>query len=289
MSYVGKILVIVQLVLSLLFMAFAGAVFAVHQNWRAKTEAVQKTLDQTQKSLEATQGELTLAKRDFETRLSEAEQKANTFQAKNTSMIAELAALKAQKDNLEQQRATQTGLAEAKANEARFRQEEAERTRIENTKLQTTLDQTAAETRELKDKMFTLEEAYKALNKQYEAGLAQLAYLKKIVANHGLETDPEVVAKQSAPPPPVDGIVTGVRKNRANRVQLIEISIGSDDGLVKGNELDVVRIVGQDNSQWLGRVRVVDLGPDWAVAEVILPSKNGIIQDGDNVTTRLGI
>ena len=36
MSFVGKILVVVQLVLSVLFMALAGAVFSVHQNWKDK-------------------------------------------------------------------------------------------------------------------------------------------------------------------------------------------------------------------------------------------------------------
>ena len=34
MSFVGKILVVVQLVLSVLFMAFAGAVQSAHVNWR---------------------------------------------------------------------------------------------------------------------------------------------------------------------------------------------------------------------------------------------------------------
>ena len=34
MTFIGKMLVVVQLVLSLLFMAFAGAVFTVEQNWK---------------------------------------------------------------------------------------------------------------------------------------------------------------------------------------------------------------------------------------------------------------
>ena len=34
MTFIGKMLIVVQLVLSLLFMAFAGAVFTVEQNWK---------------------------------------------------------------------------------------------------------------------------------------------------------------------------------------------------------------------------------------------------------------
>jgi hypothetical protein len=287
MSYVGKILVVVQVVLSLLFMSFAGAVFAIHQNWRTKHDNVQKQLTTADTNLRSVQEELTNARREFDAKLAQAQTEAQQAVARNATLTAQLAALQERTNNLEQQRQSQTGLAEAKASEARFRQEEAEKQRVENAKLQAKLDETAAENRELKDQMFTQEEAYRALNKRFETGLAQLAYLKRVVANAGLETDPDVVAKQHAPPPPVEGLVTKVRKNRANRVQFVELSIGSDDGLLKGNELDVVRISGNDRSDWLGKVRVVDVGPDWAVAEIILPAKNGIIQEGDNVTTKL--
>lgn len=290
MSYVGKILVIVQVVLSLLFMTFAGGVFAVHQNWKQKYTESQTALEAAQKSLAQAQEEALNAKREFDARLAEETQKAQKLQSDVTGLQAGVADLAQQNALLKTQRATQTGLAEAKANEARFRQEESEKLRIENGKLQTKVNELSGETRELKDQIFTKDVSYKTLNNLYENTLSQLAYLKEVVSKHGMETDPEVVAKMKAPAPPVEGLVTSLRKNKAGRVQFVEISIGSDDGLVKGNELDVVRVYGNENrSEWLGRIRVADLGPDWAVGEVILPSKNGIIQEGDNVTTKLGL
>jgi len=290
MSYVGKILVIVQVVLSLLFMTFAGGVFAVHQNWRKKYEDSQKVLVDTEKNFKLAQEEAVNAKREFETRLSEESQKAQKLQADVTGLQATVTDLTQQNALLKTQRATQTGLAEAKANEARFRQEESEKLRIENGKLQAKVNELAGESRELKDQIFTMDVAYKTLNGLYESSLSQMAYLKEVVSKHGMETDPEVVAKMKAPAPPVEGLVTHLRKSKSNRVQFVEISIGSDDGLVKGNELDVVRVFDKEKrSEWLGRIRVADLGPDWAVGEVILPSKNGIIQEGDNVTTKLGL
>ncbi|WP_437192796.1 hypothetical protein [Planctomicrobium sp. SH527] len=289
MSYVGKILVVVQVALSLLFMTFAGAVFTVHQNWQVKYKQSQEQLKKSQGEVSIAREELTNARRDFESKFAEESQRANGFSAKNTTLTAQVTEMKTQVDQLQQQRATQTGLAEAKATEAKFRQEESDKQRVENRKLQTKLDESAAEIRDLRDKLFTQEESYRQLNKTYENGLAQLAFLKRVVSNAGLETDPEVVAKSMAPPPPVDGIVKSLRKNRANRVQFVELSIGSDDGLVKGNELDVVRITDKDKSEWLGRVRLVELGANWAVGEVITASKNGIIQEGDNVTSKLNL
>ncbi len=179
MSYVGKILVVVQVVLSLLFMSFAGAVFAIHQNWRTKHDNVQKQLTTADTNLRSVQEELTNARREFDAKLAQAQTEAQQAVARNATLTAQLAALQERTNNLEQQRQSQTGLAEAKASEARFRQEEAEKQRVENAKLQAKLDETAAENRELKDQMFTQEEAYRALNKRFETGLAQLAYLKR--------------------------------------------------------------------------------------------------------------
>lgn len=289
MSFVGKILVVVQMIMSVLFMAFAGAVFAIHVNWKAQYEAAQTQLDSTRQSLTAAQEELTTAKRDFETRLSDETTRANQFQARNTVLQQQVAALQDQQNTYEQQRDTQAGLAESKAEEARFRQEEAERQRVANQKLQARLDETSSEVRNLKDQLFTTEQDLADLGARYDALLEQTAFLERIVANEGLETDPRKVARMESPPPPVEGLVIETKKNRANRVQYVLLSIGSDDGLVENHELDVVRMPSETEvqSSWLGTVRVVKTAPDTAVAEVVVPAKNGIIQEGDNVTTKL--
>lgn len=289
MSYVGKILIVVQVVMSLLFMAFAGAVFAIHQNWKGKHDAVQSTLEETQRSRDVLQEELTTARREFQAQLDTETQRANEFRAQNEGLNNRIATLQEQNNLLEQQRATLAALSEAKADESRFRQEEADKQRVENRKLQGTLDTTAAEVRELKDELFTTKEDLRQMEMRYNALLAQSAFLERVVANHDLETDPEVVARMQAPPPPVQGIVLQLRKNRANRVKFVEISIGSDDGLVKNHVLDVVRIPVEEDAEaeWLGQVRIVDVFPDSAVGEVVLAAKNGIIQEGDNVTSKL--
>ncbi|WP_437201463.1 hypothetical protein [Planctomicrobium sp. SH664] len=287
MSYVGKILVVLQLVLSVLFMAFAGAVFSLHSNWKTKYETLAQQHQSTEDTLRNVQGELATAKREFDSQLAQQSQLATEFQAKNVSLERSVADLRAKNDIFEQQREAESGLAQSKSNEARFRQEESEKLRNENSKLQASLDVLAAEVRELKDQIFNKDETTNELNKRYTASLTKMAYLERIVAANKLETDPEVVAKMQADPPTVEGKVLHVRKSRTNRVQFVEISIGSDDGLVKGHELDVYRIISPTEADFLGRVKIVDIFPDTAVAEVVLPSKNGIIQEGDNVKTSL--
>lgn len=286
MSYVGKILVVVQVVLSLLFMAFAGAVFSMHANWQAKYQATQTQLESTQQNLETVQSQLDIAQRGFADKLAAETERANKFQAQAANLQAQVATSTTRNQQLEQQRETQTGLAEAKSAEAKFRQQESEKQRIENDKLQDKLNATAAQVRDLTDQVFSKDQMITELQKRYDAMLVQKNFLEKIVAAEGLETNPRIVAQMQSPPPPVEGLVMETRANRAGRVQYVDISIGSDDGLVANHELDVYRSAGK-TSEWLGKIRIVDVLPDSAVGEVVLEAKNGIIAEGDNVTSKL--
>ena len=78
-------------------------------------------------------------------------------------------------------------------------------------------------------------------------------------------------------PPPVNGIVTGVGQR-----DLIEISLGSDDGLKTGHKLEVYR-----QNQYLGRVVIRSTAPDRAVAEILKDYRRGTIRKGDRVATKL--
>ena len=79
-------------------------------------------------------------------------------------------------------------------------------------------------------------------------------------------------------PPKVDGVVTVVRGS-----DLIELSLGADDGLRVGHRLDVYRAGGT----YLGRVEVMYTDPDQSVARILPDFQQGIIRSGDTVATRL--
>ncbi len=289
MSYVGKILVVVQVVLSLLFMAFAGAVFSMHQNWLGKYEAEKESTARLQSNLGEVQQQLELARSEFDAKFREEKARADRLQATNLTQGATIQRLNGEVEKKEAQRAEQTGLAEAKSLEAAFRKAEAEKQRIENDKLVVKLDDESAKVRDLQDQVFTRDVTLEELRKRYNDMLAKMAYLERVVAAHNLETDPDIVEKMKLPPPPVEGLVISISKNRANRVEFVELSIGSDDGLIVNHELDVIRYnTEESSSDWLGRVLIVDVQPDRAVARVVLPAKNGIIAKGDTATSKLG-
>ena len=77
-------------------------------------------------------------------------------------------------------------------------------------------------------------------------------------------------------PPNVKGVVVTVGEKN-----LIEISVGGDDGILVGHKLDVYR-----EGAYLGKVIVLKTSPDRAVAEIIPDFKRGTIRKGDRVATK---
>ena len=77
--------------------------------------------------------------------------------------------------------------------------------------------------------------------------------------------------------PRLDGIVLDVSDSN-----LVEISVGSDDGLRKGHELEISR-----GDKYLGRIVIVDAFPKRAVAEIIPELRQGRIRRGDRVFTKV--
>ena len=95
------------------------------------------------------------------------------------------------------------------------------------------------------------------------------------------EGDRVIIPAEALPETPtygrVDGTVTAVQGTG-----LIEISIGSDDGLNKGAWLRVFRA---DGSMYLGRAQVLRTAPDKSVCVVLPETRKGVITKGDRVSS----
>jgi hypothetical protein len=104
---------------------------------------------------------------------------------------------------------------------------------------------------------------------------AEIAAQKKVLESVGLTKD----SQTGDPPPRMRGKVLAISPEK-----MIEISLGSDDGLREGHTLEVFR-----GSKYLGRVEVLSISFNRAVAKIVPGYQQGVIQKGDDVATRLKV
>jgi chromosome segregation ATPase len=288
MSNVGKLLVFLQLALSIVFASMAGAVYTAHTNWKKKAEQFQADAQKKQTAVDDAIRNAETEKNDLTTRLDAEKNLRLKAESDVQTLQVQVSALQKDKTDLQNQLSTQTALAETKATEANYRNEEALKQRIINTDVQKRLDEAQQELRTKTDDLFATRTELTDLQQRYTGLLEEKSDLEKLLASADVNVDRRMVKKLQSPPPVVDGIVSEVKNDRTGRAKMIVITVGSDDGLVVGHELFAYRSgVDGRQAQYLGRVKVVDTRPDEAVCEVVQTSKNGIIEKGDNVTTKL--
>jgi hypothetical protein len=289
MSFLGKLLVGLQLFLSIVFLIFAGAVFSTQKNWKAAKEAADAkyaTLEADKRQVDDAIAKLRTSTdidlKNEQQRAANAEGQVKLLKDQIDAADKELVAAKTERDE-------QRELAKVSVEEARQRREEALLQRGINNDLQKLLNEKNELLHASEDEKFNLKVAEKALQDKHAKVLSDLALYLKIIAANGLSTDPQSVAGLQTPPPAVDGEVLETKKAGRSGSDLIEISIGSDDGLAEGHRLSVYRPQTADRAaKFLGDIKLVYVTPDRSVGAVVLKAKNGVIERGDNVTSKLG-
>jgi hypothetical protein len=103
----------------------------------------------------------------------------------------------------------------------------------------------------------------------------QVASLRRVVTENGLNEN-EPVTDQ------VRGKISATR--RADGGQLIEITVGADDGIRPGGTVEIYR-----GDRYLGRAEILRAEPDKAVGRILREFQQGQIQEGDDVATKFRI
>ncbi len=287
MTFVGKVLVIVQVVLAMCFMTFAAAVFVSQQNWKqayddqvTRAEDIDKQLRETETQLQTANNE----KKQVETKLTNDLDAVRTerdlLKTEKQTWQADLKAAETERDNQQDQ-------ALLAKEEAAFRRDDAIKQREINEKLHKSLDDLHTKYRDLDDEKFAVDRQLEEVEKQFRNSQLEIAKLKAAVAQAeiaGVSSGSDS-SGSAEPAPEVNGVVEATQKIRASGRELVEISIGSDDGLRKGHTMVVFRP--QGGGRYLGKIKLIHTEADKSVGEVVERAKNGTIIRGDIVTTRL--
>ncbi|MBW3540318.1 MAG: hypothetical protein KY476_08610 [Planctomycetes bacterium] len=285
MHFVGKVLIVVQLVLSVCFMAFAGAVYAVKENWRQAHATLSESHQRLGQEKQTLEQEYENAKnksaQDLQTAQNEAarlQAELKTEQDKVQTLTTQLQAVRAEREKL-------LAYSDINDREAKERRAEALEQREINLALHADRDAKRLKITELEDNLFEQQIQIAKMEQKQDRVLTELALWRKAARFTGLDPDPRQYVGRQDPPPQVYGKIVNTRGGQGRDEDYVEISVGSDDGLEKGHELYVYRT--GDRGQYMGKIRVVYLTADRAVGVVTSKSKTGQIQVGDNVTTQL--
>jgi hypothetical protein len=297
MNLFGKILIMLNLLMSLVFMGFAIAVYSTHKNWKevimldkadlqkpenagkplglvhqlSALKAERQTLEEKYLALQK-EIKQELAMRNARLQVLETE-RVNLLKAVDDK-AKEIEAVTQDKNVTSAAIAALTAEAGKKAAEI-----EALSTQIDTIRSQekTTFDGLLKATDDLAKAQAALDKA----NSQTKILIAENASMKQALTDLGY--NPAVASRIGKPPPKIDG-----RIRAATPDGLVEVSLGSDDGLMRGHTMEVYREGATPNAtKYLGRIEILSTKADVSVGKVIPQYRRGNIEKDDRVATRL--
>ena len=280
MTFVGKILVILIMAFSLVFLGVSTVVFSTATNWKTKSEAQKAEL-----------AKVSSKNSDLDARVKDAQSKLDSAKAEHAKLVADRENRikdleKKSKDSDDQATAARSQLELAQQN-AKVALAEATARKTETDILNGTLNSAQDQANlfnkqniDLTDRIRILERQ-KATAEQNAKDLRNSnAKLMAFVRGKGLNPgnldalDPNSVAPQ------VEGRVKEVNAKNTS----VEITIGSNDGLSVNQEFFLFRT--EPRPEYLGKVKIVATYPEKAVADVIGTTVNRKkIQEGDIVSS----
>jgi septal ring factor EnvC (AmiA/AmiB activator) len=273
MNIIGKIFVFAVFIMSLVFMSFGVAIYSTHTNWREEITKTGGLNDQ----LKAAQDEVA----EKQLRITELTQQVSESEVARDNVIAQIQATLREKNQLlmdlrkkvdeqEQARGKAQDELALKSRELEEATDEINGLRESIRNQQQSLDDQVKRTADMAVELHEKESQLVIIRERRSQLEKQVANARILLQQMGLNVN------SPAEMPDVDGVVIAVGR------EAIELSLGGDDGLQQGHELEVFR-----DDTYLGRIRVVTVRPDKAVATVIPEFKRGFIQRGDRVASRL--
>jgi chromosome segregation ATPase len=276
MRLLGQIFTVATALLSFCFLTLAVAVYSSHKDYRTRYEAAQKTLNEANSQFATLQEQHNRLKEQASAEAEAQLQQIRKLESERVRLVERNSTTQEQLDELrERERESIAAVNATQQNNDRLASEVVTlRGEIrENQSAKDRFWDTALEaTENLQSLRNDLETAVER-NRDLVADTGRMATL---LESNGL--NPDTPADDVTPR--VDGFVS--RTQRKGGVQLVEISIGSDDGLRPGQTVEVFY-----ETKYKGRVEILKTGPDRAVGRVDVRYQQGPIQEGDRVATRL--
>jgi hypothetical protein len=273
--------VIVIMAFSLLFLGISTVVFTTARNWMAATKAEQKKVEDLKKKMTDAQAQSEAAKKGLE-------DAKGAFDVMTKQLNVQLSTLKDEnKQSLDQYTAVRSQLVTAQENAKSSLQEVAARRqqtailRAQESAVEKQANEFKLHQADLTDRIRELERGLDTATKNNADLRERVAKFSTLLRQNGLSDDISQIKGLESPPP-----VMGEVKRVDSTNRRLEVTIGSDDGLVPGHELFIYRV--KPRPEYLGKMAVVAVDPDQAVGKVVGNTYQGKrIKEGDIVSSSI--
>jgi myosin heavy subunit len=271
-NVIGKIFVFAVFVMSLMLMSFAVAIYSSHVNWQEEARKSKELLDKLKAEEASLNQEITRLTKNVADSEAARDQVIAKFRQALVEKDNELKSLKEARD--EKLKDMQTKIAELATveDDLTTARKQLESLQAEVREKQQKVDAQVTRAAELAAQLHEKESFLEIATERKAQLEKQVAQARVLLKQNGLSLDS--LPKDRVPT--VNGVVMAVADDS------IEVSLGIDDGLQTGHQIEVYR-----DDQYLGRAVVRSVKPDRAIAVLIREYSRGIVQRGDKVTTRL--
>jgi hypothetical protein len=281
MTFVGRILVIVIMIFSVIFLGISTVVYSTAKNWKAAHAEQKKKVDELKQKLTDSQAQKDAAAKGLD-------DAKNAFAAVEKGLNTRISDLEDQNKRGESQiqdargkLAVAEGNAKGALDEVEARRKETNLLRDQKSAVEKQANEFKLHQAELNDKIRELERMLETATKNNSDLRERVAKFSTLLRQSGLSDDIAQI-KGLESPPPVQGEIS--RVDRTNR--RVEMTIGSDDGLVPGHELYIFRT--SPRPEYIGKISVLSVDPDQAVGKVVGNTYQGKkIMEGDIVSSTI--
>ena len=286
MTAVGKILVFLNLVFSLVVGAFVIMMYLARTHWVDEYKKVGDQVKVLAASEQTYRSEAIKAEQDAAAKIARAQADLKKIQADLEAQVAENNQMRERLAKAEQQRTGDLALSSLATSEVQKRQADVSQVREALKKADEVNTALVKKNNELLEQATAAnieKQAALALAKKMEDQVQQMARdMERMRISGGRGTATVRDNRRNPPAESVEGLIKATDSSG-----LMTISIGSDAGLSRGQTLEVFRLSSvPSQSKYLGTIRILEATPTQAVAQPV-GRMAAPPQVGDRVASRI--
>ena len=286
MTAVGKILVFLNLVFSLVVGAFVIMMYLARTHWVDEYKKVGDQVKVLAASEQTYRSEAIKAEQDAAAKIARAQADLKKVQADLEAQVAENNQMRERLAKAEQQRTGDLALSSLATSEVQKRQADVSQVREALKKADEVNTALVKKNNELLEQATAAnieKQAALALAKKMEDQVQQMARdMERMRTSGGRGTATVRDNRRNPPAESVEGLIKATDSSG-----LMTISIGSDAGLTRGQTLEVFRLSSiPSQSKYLGTIRILEATPTQAVAQPV-GRMAAPPQVGDRVASRI--